>query len=91
MEEKFSDKLVRLMTNNFGALVIVLLLTVATAFASYDEVNAVWFTLLAGLCWAAAHGVFSAFASEEKINWKKRAIIYAVAVILPSVGLLFFL
>lgn len=90
MKEKFSDKLVRLMTNNFGALVIVLLLTVATAFASYDEVNAVWFTLLAGLCWSAVHGVFSAFVSEEKINWGKRAVIYAIAVLLPVVGLLLF-
>lgn len=90
MKETFSDKLLRLITNNFGALVIVLLLTTATAFVSYDEINAVWFTLLAGLCSVAVHGVFSAFVSEEKINWGKRAVIYAIAVLLPVVGLLVF-
>lgn len=91
MKETFSDKLLRLSTNNFGALVIVLLLTVATAFASYDEINAVWFTLFAGLCWATAHGVISALVSGKKINFEKRIIIYAIAVLLPVAGLLFFL
>lgn len=91
MKEKFSDKLLRLSTNNFGALVIVLLLTVATAFASYDEINAVWFTFFAGLCWAIAHGVISAIVSGKKINLAERVIIYTIAVLLPTVGLLFFL
>ena len=90
MKEKFSDKLVRLITNNFGALVIVLILTIATAFASYGEVNAVWLTVIGGLCWSAVHTVFSAFASEKKINWKCRIIIYAIAIFIPLIGLIVF-
>ena len=90
MREKFSDKLLKLITDNFGALVIVLILTIATAFASYGEINAIWFTLIAGLCWAGVHGVFSAFASEKKINWKSRIIIYAIAILIPMIGLIVF-
>ena len=90
MKEKFSHKLLKLMTNNYGALVIVMLLTIATAFASYDEINAVSFTLLIGVFWAAIHAGFSAFSSNEKINWKVRIVIYAVAVLLPVIGLIIF-
>lgn len=88
MKEKFTHKLLRLMTNNCGALVIVLLLTVATAFASYDEINAAAFTLLVGIFWAVIHAGFSAFFTNEKINWKIRTAIYVIAVLLPVVGLI---
>lgn len=87
MKENFTQKLLKLMVSNCGALVIVLLLTVATAFASYDEYNSAWLTLFVGICCAVAHAVFSILISEEKINWKPRIIIYSIAVLLPVVGL----
>ena len=90
MKKKFSDKIVKLITNDFGGLVIVLLLTIATAFASYGEINAIWLTVIGGLCWSAVHGVFSAFASEKKINWKSRIIFYAIAILIPVIGLIVF-